>query len=190
MQCPGVPFLSMLRRERRFQCYHFDARSIGPPGATTDASCHDRFGYRQTGTRRTANGAAQKVHSTLAPTPYGQSESGLSAVSLRSRASSKMIEQPIVIRGDAKGRRDLRQRPSTDELPGAPVPLIRCETWNTMHLFRTVSVSQRCLGSTGIGLPQQLRQPRDVDGDPPRLVLRQHLGLERVAAGLKSDAVA
>jgi hypothetical protein len=29
---------------------------------------------------------------------------------------------------DAKGRRDLSQRPSTDELPGAPVPLIRCET--------------------------------------------------------------
>jgi hypothetical protein len=66
--------------------------------------------------------------STLAPTPYGQSESGLSAVSLRSRASSKTIEQPIVIRGDAKGRWDLRQRPSTDELPGTPVPLIRCET--------------------------------------------------------------
>jgi hypothetical protein len=63
------------------------------------------------------------------------------------------------------------------------------KTQNTMHAFRTVSASQRCLGSTGIGLPQQLRQPCDVDGDPARLVLGQHLGLERVAAGLKSDAV-
>jgi hypothetical protein len=101
----------------------------------------------------------------------------------RSLIGPAQIESP-----NAKGRR----KPAAlyDELPGAPVPLIRCETQNTMHLFRTVSVSQHCLGSTGIGLPQQLRQPRDVDGDPPRLVLRQHLGLERVAAGLKSDAVA
>jgi hypothetical protein len=28
-----------------------------------------------------------------------------------------------------------------------------------------------------LALPQQLRQPRDVDGDPPRFVRRQHLGL-------------
>jgi hypothetical protein len=46
-----------------------------------------------------------------------------------------------------------------------------------MHLFRTVSVSQRCLGSTGIGLPQQLRQPREVHRHPPGFVSGQHLGL-------------
>ena len=35
---------------------------------------------------------------------------------------------------------------------------------------------------------QQLRQPRDVDGDPPRLVLREHLRLQRfgiVVAGVE-----
>jgi hypothetical protein len=30
-----------------------------------------------------------------------------------------------------------------------------------------------------LALAKQLRQPRDVDGDAPRLVLRQHLGLQR-----------
>jgi hypothetical protein len=30
-------------------------------------------------------------------------------------------------------------------------------------------------GSLGLTLPKQLRQPRDVDGDPPRLILRQNL---------------
>ena len=37
-------------------------------------------------------------------------------------------------------------------------------------------------------LPWRLRQPRDVDGDPPRLVLRQHLRLPRlglVVAGVE-----
>ena len=35
----------------------------------------------------------------------------------------------------------------SDELPGAPVPLIRGETYNTMHCS-AVSVPQRCLGSS------------------------------------------
>jgi hypothetical protein len=70
-------------------------------------------------------------------------------------------------------------KPATpyDELPGAPVPLIRCETWNTMHLFRTVSVSQRCLGSTPISPSQQLRQSHHVDGDAACLVFRENLRL-------------
>jgi hypothetical protein len=29
----------------------------------------------------------------------------------------------------------------------------------------------------GPDLPEQLRQPRDVDGDPSRLVVREHVGL-------------
>jgi hypothetical protein len=33
--------------------------------------------------------------------------------------------------------------------------------------------------SFAITLSKQLWQPRDVDGDPPRLVFRQHLGLQR-----------
>jgi hypothetical protein len=33
-----------------------------------------------------------------------------------------------------------------------------------------------CSRSVAITLPKQLWQPRDVDGDPPRLVFRQHLG--------------
>jgi hypothetical protein len=33
-----------------------------------------------------------------------------------------------------------------------------------------------------IALPKQFRQPRNVDGDPPRLVFRQHLGLQRWSA--------
>jgi hypothetical protein len=32
--------------------------------------------------------------------------------------------------------------------------------------------------SVGLALPKQFRQPRDVDGDPARLVLRQHLCLK------------
>ena len=31
-----------------------------------------------------------------------------------------------------------------------------------------------------LALPKQLRQPRDIDGDPPRLVFRQHPGLRGV----------
>jgi hypothetical protein len=42
-------------------------------------------------------------------------------------------------------------------------------------------------------LPKQLRQPRDIDGDPPRLVRRQHLRLPRlglVIAGIKRQEIA
>jgi hypothetical protein len=35
-------------------------------------------------------------------------------------------------------------------------------------------------GSVAIRFPEQLRRPRDVDGDPPRLVFRQHLRLPRL----------
>jgi hypothetical protein len=35
-----------------------------------------------------------------------------------------------------------------------------------------------------VPLPKQLRQPRDVDGDPPRLILREHLRLQRLDLGL------
>jgi hypothetical protein len=48
--------------------------------------------------------------------------------------------------------------------------------------------SRRDLGSIAICLPKQLRQPRDVDGDASRLILREHLGLPRlvfVVAGLE-----
>jgi hypothetical protein len=31
-----------------------------------------------------------------------------------------------------------------------------------------------------LGLPQQLRQPCDVDRDPPRLILREHLCLQSI----------
>jgi hypothetical protein len=31
-----------------------------------------------------------------------------------------------------------------------------------------------------LALPEQLGQPRDVDGDAPRLVLRQHFRLQRL----------
>jgi hypothetical protein len=34
--------------------------------------------------------------------------------------------------------------------------------------------------SIGLGLPEELRQPRDVYGDPSRLVLRQYLRLPRL----------
>jgi hypothetical protein len=44
-----------------------------------------------------------------------------------------------------------------------------------------------CQGSdhhrrSGVAIPlsQQLRQPRHVDGDPASLILRQHLGLQRI----------
>jgi hypothetical protein len=43
------------------------------------------------------------------------------------------------------------------------------------------------LSSVVIGLAKQLRQPRDVDGDPSRLVFREHLCLPRfgvVVAGV------
>jgi hypothetical protein len=39
------------------------------------------------------------------------------------------------------------------------------------------------LRSIAIRLPEQLRQPRDVGGDPPRLVLREHLRLQRLGLG-------
>jgi hypothetical protein len=34
-----------------------------------------------------------------------------------------------------------------------------------------------------VALPQQLRQPRDVRRDAPRLVGRQHIGLPRLGLG-------
>jgi hypothetical protein len=39
----------------------------------------------------------------------------------------------------------------------------------------TTSQSGKCPKRSITGLPKQLRQPRDVDGDPSRLVRRQHL---------------
>jgi hypothetical protein len=39
--------------------------------------------------------------------------------------------------------------------------------------------SERTPWHHGWRSPKQLRQPRDVDGDRPRLVFRQHLGLQR-----------
>jgi hypothetical protein len=43
---------------------------------------------------------------------------------------------------------------------------------------RLLASSPACC-SIAITLPKQIRQPRDVDGDPPRFVFRQHLGLQR-----------
>jgi hypothetical protein len=40
------------------------------------------------------------------------------------------------------------------------------------------------IGSLARTLPKQLRQPRNVDRDAPRLVLREHLRLQRLGLGL------
>jgi hypothetical protein len=40
-----------------------------------------------------------------------------------------------------------------------------------------------------LALAKQLRQPRDVDGDAPRLVLRQHLGLQRFGFAISGKDV-
>jgi hypothetical protein len=64
-------------------------------------------------------------------------------------------------------------------------------------------VRQSAEGSVAIRLRNQLRQPCDVDSDAPRLILREHLGLqsfrrivarvqigERLAAGVADDVAA
>jgi hypothetical protein len=39
-------------------------------------------------------------------------------------------------------------------------------------------------GSIGLTFPEQLWQPRDVNGDPSRLVVREHLRLSGISLGL------
>jgi hypothetical protein len=49
-----------------------------------------------------------------------------------------------------------------------------------IEVFQRVLFSLRSSSSRlALGLSEQLRQPRDIDGDPPCFVFRQHLGLQR-----------
>jgi hypothetical protein len=46
-------------------------------------------------------------------------------------------------------------------------------------MLKEIRGSKECDDSVSIGLPEQFLQPHDVDGDPARLFLREHLRLQR-----------
>jgi hypothetical protein len=53
-----------------------------------------------------------------------------------------------------------------------------------------VAVNEGVAALLRLPLPEQPRQPRDVDGDAPRLVGRQHLSLHRLRFGRPAVQIA
>jgi Tripartite tricarboxylate transporter family receptor len=76
---------------------------------------------------------------------------------------------------DAAGRNAEFKRPRGRVLRGGIFFIEASEKIDVHGLFSVVS---RTSDLVALALPEQLRQSRNIDGDPPRLVLRQHLRLQ------------
>jgi hypothetical protein len=106
------------------------------------------------------------------------------SAALSSAARSVTGRPGLRLRSGARGFRLVGRRILSDDCPGIawkPVTDAQGHIDRARILHKIVQDRRRELLRVHSAASKNggLRQPRDVDGDPPRFVLRQHLGLQR-----------